>query len=172
MARSSLRAFVFFIVAVAVSMWVYQRSDGQQPQTLDSAALAPPSASDPQMRVQLRAWLTDSEPMIDALVIARNNIATAAGQRDVAATGAACQSATGAVADLHRKMPSPDPMLNSQFLQAISDYDVGLPYCISGNGMQQAATYLSQADAAMHAAFDMLGHVPGCEPQQSGVLIV
>jgi hypothetical protein len=172
MARSSLRAVVLLIVTVALSVWVYGRLFSEQPESLDSAATAPPSASDPQMRVQLRAWLTESEPVIDALVIARNNIATAAGQRDIAGTGAACRTASGAVADLYRQMPSPDPMLNSQFLQAISDYDVGLPYCISGTGMQRAATYITQADAAMHAAFDSLGHVPGCEPRESGVLIV
>lgn len=172
MARSSLRIVALLIVTFALSVWVYGRSSAGQPESVDRAATPPPSASDPQMRVQLRAWLTQSEPMIDALVIARNNIATAAGQRDIAATGAACQSATGAVADLHRQMPSPDPMLNSRFLQAISDYDVGLPSCISGGGMQLAATYIIAADAAMQAAFDVLQQVPGCEPQKSGVLIV
>lgn len=171
MARSSLRAVVFLIVAAAVSMWVYGRST-EQPPALNTAATAPPSASDPQMRVQLRAWLTESEPAIDALVIARNNIATAAGQRDIAGTGAACRTASGAVADLHRRMPSPDPMLNKEFLQAINDYDVGLPYCVSGTGIQQAAAYITAADAAMRAVFDILGQVPGCQPRESGVLIV
>ncbi len=171
MARSTLRAVVLLIVTAALSGWVYDRSLTAPPEARDSAATAPPSASDPQMRVQLRAWLTDSEPMIDALVIARNNITAAAGRRDIAATGAACHTASGAVADLHRRMPSPDPMLNSQFLQAISNYDVGLPSCMSDGGMQQAAIYITAADAAMHAAFDILGHVPGCEPGKKGVLI-
>ncbi|MGB6206576.1 hypothetical protein [Mycobacterium sp.] len=171
MTRSTLRAVVLLIVTAALSVWVYDRSLTGQP-SLVRATAAPPSASDPQMRVQLRAWLTDSEPMIDALVIARNNITAAAGRRDVVATSAACRTASGAVADLRRRMPSPDPMLNSQFLQAISDYDVGLPSCMSGGGMQQAAIYITAADAAMHAAFDILGHVPGCEPGEKGVLIV
>jgi hypothetical protein len=171
MARSTLRAVVLLILTAALSVWVYDRSLTGQP-SLVRATTAPPSASDPQMRVQLRAWLTDSEPMIDALVIARNNITGAAGQRDIAATGAACRAASGAVADLRRRMPSPDPMLNSQFLQAISDYDVGLPSCMSSGGMQQAAIYITAADAAMHAAFDILGRVPGCEPAEKGVLIV
>jgi hypothetical protein len=172
MARSSLRAVLLLVITVAVSVWVYDRSMSQQPHSPKSVVATPPSASDPQLRVRLRAWLTASEPMIDALVIARNNIATAAGQRDITGTGAACRTASGAVADLHRQMPSPDPMLNSQFLQAISDYDAGLHHCIAGDGMQRAATYITQADAAMHAAFDILGKVPGCEPQQTGVLIV
>ncbi len=172
MAKSSLRAAVLLIVTAALSAWVYHKSSSHQPESLAGAAPAPPSASDPQMRVQLRVWLTESEPMIDAVAIARNNITAAASQREIAATGAACRNAAGAVADLHRRMPSPDPMLNSQLLEAISDYEVGLPYCILGNGMQLAATYIIHADAAMHAAFDMLGHVPGCEPRKSGVLIV
>ncbi|HEY9304611.1 MAG TPA: hypothetical protein VIO95_10010 [Mycobacterium sp.] len=172
MARSSLRIVVLLIVTVALSVWVYGKSLGGQVVPIESAATAPPSASDPQMRVKLRAWLTDSEPMIDALVIARSNIGTAAGRRDIAGTGAACQTAIVAVADLHRKMPSPDPMLNSQFLQAISDYGAGFPYCLSGSGMQLAASYITAADAAMRAAFDILWRVPGCEPGQTGVLIV
>lgn len=169
---------VLLIVTAVLSVWVYKRPSAQQPESLASAVAAPPSASDPQMRVQLRAWLTASEPMIDALVIARNNIAAVAGQRDIASTGAACQTATDAVSDMHRQMPSPDPMLNIEFLQAISAYDLGLPRCISaahareGNGMQQAASYITAADAAMREVFDMLGRVPGCEPGQSGVVIV
>jgi hypothetical protein len=172
MARSTLRAVVLLIATVALSVWVYGRSSGAQLEPVESAAATPPSASDPQMRVKLRAWLTDSEPMLDALVIARNNIGTAAGQRNIVGTGAACQTATVAVEDLHRKMPSPDPMLNSQLLQAISDYSVGLPYCLSGHGMPLAASYITAADAAMRAAFDILWRVPGCEPGQTGVLIV
>jgi hypothetical protein len=38
--------------------------------------------------------------------------------------------------------------------------------------MPLAATYITAADAAMRAAFDILWRVPGCEPGQTGVLIV
>lgn len=165
---------VLAVVIAAVSVWAHYRSAPRQPDspTPPSIALAP------QTRLQLRAWLTESEPLINALVIARNNIAASAAERDIAATGTACQSATDAVADLHRQLPSPTPGLTTTFAQAVSNYDLGLPYCIGasgvrdGHGMQQAATFITQGDAAMRAALDFLQHIPGCEPRDVPVLIV
>jgi hypothetical protein len=169
---------VLLVITVALSAWMYQKTSTAQRDSPDSAATAPPSAPTSAVRVQLRAWLTQSEPLINALVIARNNIAAAAAERDIPGTGAACQTASGAVADLHRQLPSPEPTLNSTFQQAISSYKLGLPYCIGtthvqeGSGLQQAATFITQGDTAMRAALDFLGHVPGCEPRDVGMLIV
>jgi hypothetical protein len=171
-------AVVALLLIATLAIWAHTRSSARQQDSLNRTAAAAPSAVDPQMRVQLRAWLTQSEPLINALVIARNNIAAAAAEHNLAGTGAACQSATVAVADLHRQLPSPEPTLTNSFQQAISDYGVGLPYCIGashvldGDGMQRAAGFITQADAAMAAALDFLGHVPGCEPRDVGVLIV
>jgi hypothetical protein len=180
MARARVAAVctvVLFMILAAASVWVYPRSPTGQSDSLDGAATPASSALAPQVRVRLRAWLTESTPVINAVVIARNNIAAAAAGRDVVATGTACQSATGAVADLHHRLPSPEPALTTTFAQVISDYDVGLPYCIGamhtkgGNGMQQAAAFITRADAAMRTAFDFLEHVPGCEPRDVGVVI-
>lgn len=171
-------AVVLFMIVAAVSVWVYPRSPTGQSDSLDGVSTSASSTLGTQMRVQLRAWLTESGPVINAVVIARNNIAAAAAERDVAATGTACQSATGAVADLHHQLPSPEPALTTTFAQAVSNYDVGLPYCIGasgvrdGRGLQLAATFITQADTAMHAALDFLQHVPGCEPRDVGVVIV
>jgi hypothetical protein len=181
MARQRVTAVgivVLFMIFAAASGWAYPRSSTGQSDSPDGAAAPLPSALAPQLRVQLRAWLTESRPLINALVIARNNIATAAAERDIARTGAACQTATGAVADLHRQLPSPAPTLTSTLQQVVSNYDAGLPYCIGathvkgGDGMQQAATFITRADAAMRTAFDFLDHVPGCEARDMGVLIV
>jgi hypothetical protein len=181
MARSSTHqasTAMLMIITIALAGWMYQRTSIAQPDSPRRAVAVPATAPSPQVRVQLRAWLTQSEPLINALVIARNNIAAAAAERDVAGTGAACQSATGAVADLHRQLPSPEPTLNITFQQAISSYKVGLPYCITathwqgGYGLQQAAPFITAGDDAMRVALDFLGHVPGCEPRDVGVLIV
>ena len=169
---------VLFIIFAGVSVWVYPRSSTGQSDSTAGAGTSVSSPLAPQMRVRLRAWLTESEPLIHAVVIARNNVAAAAAERDIAATGTACQTATGAVADLHRQLPSPEPTLTSTFQQVISNYDAGLPYCISamhvrgGQGMQKAAAFITQADVAMRAALDFLRHVPGCEPRDVGVLII
>lgn len=169
-------AVVLFMIFAAVSVWVYPRSPTGQSDSLDGVSTSASSTLGTQMRVQLRAWLTESAPVINAVVIARNNIAAAAAERDIAATGTACQSATGAVADLHHQLPSPEPALTTTFAQAVSNYDVGLPYCVGasgdGRGLQVAAPFITQGDAALRVALNFLEHVPGCEPRDVGVLIV
>ncbi len=162
---ATTRAVVLLIVAAAVSAWLYYRSDPPE-----SAATSPPKA--PPMQV----WLAESEPSINDLVTARNNIAAAAAQRDLARTGTACRAATGAVANLHLRMPSPEPMLTNSLQQAIDSYAIGLPYCMSagqtrdGEGMQRAAAYITEGDGPMRAALGILR--PDDEPRQLGVLIV
>lgn len=160
------------VIIAVVSAWAHFGSRTSP----DNAAM--PNASAPPMRVQLGAWLTESERLIHDLVTARNNIAAAAAQRDLTATGAACRTATNAVANLHRKMPSPEPTLNSTLEHAITSYDAGLPHCISaartqdGPGLAQAASYITEGDDAMRAALDFLGPKSGGEPRVLGVLIV
>jgi hypothetical protein len=126
----------------------------------------------------MHAWLDESQPSINVLVSARNNIAAAASRRDIPATGIACQTATDAVATLRMHMPSPEAAVNQSLQQAISSYTTGLPNCISasrtvdGEGMQRAASYISQGDDAMRMALDILGDESAPEPNQLGVLIV
>lgn len=123
-------------------------------------------------------WIAESEMWIHGVVIARNNIAAAAAQHDLPATGAACRTATGAVENLHRHMPSPEPALTDRLQRAISSYIVGLPYCISatetedGQGLQRAASYITEGDNSMQEALDMLGQTSAGEPDRLGMLIV
>ena len=162
---------VVCLLVVAAVSWAYHRSSGQLDAPEDSAETT-------NAPLSVTAWLNRSEPSINDLVAARNRIAAAAADRDLAGTGAACRSATGAVANLHQQMPSPEPTVDHTLQEAIGSYDIGLPYCISatqtqdGAGMQRAATYISQGDAAMRVALDYLGNVPGGEPRDLGVLIV
>lgn len=124
------------------------------------------------------AWLAESERSINDLVAARNNIAAAAAEHDIAGTGAACQNAVGAVANLHRQLPSPEPVLTNALQRAAVNYDLGLPYCISatqthdGPDLARAASYISQGDAAMRMAFHILGQDSGTAPRNLRVLIV
>ena len=160
---------VLLIATAAISWLLYYRPDSPE-----NAATSPPTASAPPLPV----WLAESESSINNLVNARNNIAAAAAQNDFTGTVTACQAATGAVANLHSRMPSPLPVLTNSLQQAIQSYEIGLPYCISatqtreGEGMQRAAAYITQGDAAMQTVLDFLHPGTGTQPSQLGVLIV
>jgi hypothetical protein len=160
------------IVIAALASWAYCKSSARQ---ADSANISPtPTAS------TMPQWLAESEPSINALVAARQEIAAAAAKGDLAATGAACRTASGAAAHLHRQMPSPTPILTTTLQRALSSYDLGLPYCISatqandGHGLQRAANYISEGDAVMRVAVGFLGHDSDSDPEpgSQGVLIV
>ncbi len=124
---------------------------------------------------QLRAWLSDAEPSINALTTARDNIAVAATQKDLAATGAACQTAGAAVANSQQHLPSPEPALNTALHRAIGKYQAGLGYCLSGSRSQdaaqlaQAAAYFNEGDTDMQAAMKFLDRNL---PAGSAVLVV
>lgn len=169
---------VLLIVTVAVSTWVLYRWSTGQPVSTESAATPLAGTSAPPVRVTMGAWLAESERSINDLVAARNNIAAAAAEHDIAATGAACQNAVGAVANLHRQLPSPESALTNALQRAAVNYDLGLPYCISatqthdGPGLARAASYISQGDAAMRTAFHILGQESGTAPRNLRVLIV
>jgi hypothetical protein len=126
----------------------------------------------------MHAWLDESQPSINIVVSARNNLAAAASRRDIPGTGIACQTATDAVANLRMHMPSPEAAVNQSLQQAITSYTIGLPHCISasrtvgGEGMQRAASYISQGDDAMKLALNILGNESAPESNQMGVLIV
>ncbi len=133
----------------------------------------------PPMRVELRAWLTQAAPSIDALLTAHHEIASAAANDDIVGTGATCERAEGAVAGLQQYLPSPDSALNAALQQAIDGYHVGLRYCIAGaqhhdgDDLQQAATYIRQANSKLQAAVDLLKHdLPDSESPDARVLSV
>jgi hypothetical protein len=75
-------------------------------------------------------------------------------------------------------MPSPEASVNYALQQAISNYTIGLPDCISasrnvdGEGMQRAARYISQGDDAMQLSLDLLQDEESPAASQLGMLIV
>lgn len=168
---ATLGTVAWLVVVAAVAGWWYARPFTAEPDAPDASmtvAIAPPT---------LNAWFTESEQSINDLVSARNNIAAAAGRHDLHNTGSACQAARAAVDGLRRRMPSPEPELSRALQDAVRDYATGLSYCILGaqhedaDDMQQAATYITQADSAMRWALDMLANE--CRPGPGlGVLIV
>lgn len=139
-----LSVIVVLILAVA-----HHESSARISESPDAAAMESNAFASPR-RVTLPAWLTESEPSIDDVVVARNNIAAAAARHDIARTGAACGSASGAVAKLRQQLPSPEPVLNSTLRHAVDDYEMGLPFCVSATrnydaaGMKRAARYIAQ----------------------------
>jgi hypothetical protein len=168
--RIALTGLVALLMVIAaLASWAYCKSSARRADSVNNSAAS--GATMPQ-------WLAESEPSINALVAAREEIATAAAKGDLAATGAACRTASGAAAHLHRQMPSPTPMLTTTLQRALSSYDLGLPYCISateandGHGLQRAANYISEGDATMRVAIGFLGHDDDAEPASQGVLIV
>ena len=169
--RIALAGMVSLLVVIAgLASWAYCKSSARQADSVNNSS-ASGAATMPQ-------WLAESEPSINALVAARQEIATAAATGNLAATGAACRTASGAAAHLHRQMPSPTPMLTTTLQRALSSYDLGLPYCISatqandGHGLQRAADYISEGDATMRVAIGFLGHDDDSEPAGQSVLIV
>ena len=114
------------------------------------------------MGTQMQAWLTDAKPSIIALVGAADNLVTAARLGDIAVTGAACQTAAGAVANFEHHMSSPDPTLNAKLQQAITSYHVGIRHCVSGTQHRdpveigEATVYTNQGSTDLQAAVGII----------------
>jgi hypothetical protein len=173
------------VLAIAVlSAWAHHSLSTPPPgapntATKPSAITSATPLTPPPARVQLRAWLTQAEPSINALVAARHEIASAAANHDIMGMGAACQTAGGAVANLQHHLPSPDPVLNASLQQAISAYRIGVRYCTSGvqnndaNDIERAANYFDQGNADLEAAVDIPDRdLPGSEPADARVMTI
>jgi hypothetical protein len=159
---------VLVVLIAVLSAWAHHSLCTARPAPSNTAAALPASAAStaplrsPPLRVQLRAWLDEAEPSINALVIAGDNVVAAATQGDIAGTGAACQTAAGALASAQQHMPSPDPVLNTALQQAFNDYQAGIRYCISGTQNQDAidigegAGFIDQGKIGLQKAFDII----------------
>lgn len=172
------------MVAIGVfSGWAHHSLTAEQPVPATIAATPPANSPAPlmtsPMRVQLRTWLAQAQPSIDAVLAARHDIATAAANNDIDGTGATCESAKDAVVTLQQFLPTPDMRLTNAFQTAISSYRVGLGYCISGahnhngNDMARAAGYIRQANGELQAAVDIVeAEVPGAVSHDADVVTV
>jgi hypothetical protein len=158
---------VLLVVIAVLSAWAHHSLSSVRPASPHAAAAQPASSVCPPlpplpMGTQVRAWLTDAKPSIILLFGAADNLVTAARLGDVARTGAACQTAAGAVANLQHHMPSPDPALNTELQQAITSYQVGIRHCVSGTQKQgpieigEATVYINQGSTDLQAAVGII----------------
>lgn len=166
------------IVIVVLSAWAHHHSSARRSDSADSAAMPSSSGAASSRPLSLPTWLNKSASSINELVAARNNIATAAARHDIAMTGAACRSASSAVAEVRQELPSPEPVLNSTLHDAVDSYEIGLPYCVratqtqDAEEMRRAASYISNGDAAMRAALDFFDRSSGAGTPGVAVMIV
>ena len=174
---------VLLVVIAVLSAWAHQSLSTVRPASPHAAAAQPASSvSPPQpplpMGTQVRAWLTDAKPSIIALFGAADNLVTAARLGDIATTGAACQSAAGAVANLQHHMPSPDPALNTELQQAITSYQLGIRHCVSGTQHRdpieigEATVYTNQGNTDLQAAVGIIEHDLSAEARDHRVWTV
>ena len=169
---------VLVLVIAVLSAWAHHSLSTARPVAPDNAAVQPAIAFSPATGAQLRAWLTDAEPSINALLIAGDSVVAAGAQGDIARTGAACQTTAGAVTNVQQHLPSPDPALNTAFLQAITEYQVGIRYCISGTQNQdaieigQAAGFIEKANTDLQTAVDTAQRELSSDQENSPVVTV
>jgi hypothetical protein len=174
---------VLVVVIAVLSGWAHYSLSAVRPASPHAAAAAPASGlAPPPLTVPpsppMRAWFNEAKPSIDALVVAGDEIVAAATQGDMAATGAACRTAAGAVANLQEHLPSPDPALNTALQQAITNYQVGIRYCISGTHNQdavkigEAKVYIDQGNTDLRTAVDIIESDLSSEARGTSVLTV
>ena len=174
---------VLLVVIGVLSGWAHYSLSTAPPVLANTAATTQASAAtplaSPPMRAQMRTWLTPAQPSINALLTARHEITSAAAIDDIDGTGAACQTADGAVTSVQHHLPSPDPALTAALQRAMNTYRVGLGYCITGaqnqdgNDLEHAVTYINQGNAGLQAAVDLLEcDLPNSEPRDPGVMTV
>ena len=172
---------VLLVVIGALSGWAHYSLSTARPVLANTAATTQASAAtplaSPPMRAQMRTWLTPAQPSINALLTARHEITSAAAIDDIDGTGAACQTADGAVTSVQHHLPSPDPALSAALQRAMNSYRVGLGYCIAGaqnqdgNDIEHAVTYINQGNAGLQAAMDLLEcDLPNSAPRDPGVM--
>jgi hypothetical protein len=158
---------VLLVVIAMLSAWAHHSLSTVQPASPHAAAAQPANSMSPPlaplpMGTQVRAWFTDAKPSIIALFGAADNLVTAARYGDIAATGAACQTTAGAVANLQHHVPSPDPALNIELQQAITSYQLGIRHCVSGTQNRdpieigKATGYINQGSTYLNATVGMI----------------
>lgn len=158
---------VLLVIIAMLAAWAHHSLSTVRPASPHVAAAQPANSMSPPlaplpMGTQVRAWFTDAKPSIIALFGAADNLVTAARYGDNAATGAACQTTAGAVANLQHHMPSPDPALNIELQQAITSYQLGIRHCVLGTQdrdpieIGKATAFINQGSTYLNATVGMI----------------
>jgi hypothetical protein len=160
---------VMLVVVIAVlSTWAHHSLSAARPTApkiaaaLPAGAPSPTPTPSPPLRAQLRAWLEEANPSINALATAGDNVVSIGPHGGIAATGAACEKLAGALAYAQQHLPSPDPALTTALQRAFSDYEAGIRHCVSGTQRQdavdigQGAGFISQGNLELQKAFDVV----------------
>lgn len=175
---------MLLVVIAVLSGWAHYSLSNARPVLPHAATAAPATGvaeplTSPRPGGQLRGWLAQAEPSINALIAARRAITAAAAADDIVATGAACESADVAVTGAQHHMPSPDPELNTALQQAIDSYRVGLGYCVrgvqthDGTKIAHAARYIERGNVELQAALAIIDRdLPENQPRDPRVLTV
>ncbi|QPG67121.1 hypothetical protein [Mycolicibacterium mucogenicum] len=103
------------------------------------AKVAAAQEQTPPSSQQLHAWLAQLESPLDALLIQRDNIATAARNADMAGIQRACEAGRKVLPQLQMLLPSPDATLTTALRQTLDDFGSGFSECLAGIRNQDVA---------------------------------
>ena len=172
---AALGGVILLLVIIVMTAWAHH-SLSSAPPAPPRPAVHPVRTSGQSTGMHVRAWVTDAQPSISALFRATDEVAAAVSFGDIAATGAACQSADAAVANVQKHLPSPDPAVNSVLQQAITNYQVGIRRCtlaVRNNDtvdLGEATVYLHRGCVDLQRAVTTLQDDVGSETRDDRVL--
>ena len=124
---------------------------------LPDDAVAPAKVATAQQQAppksqQLHAWLAQLESPLDALLIQRDNIATAAAKSDMVGIQRACEAGQMVLPQLQTLLPSPEATLTTALRQTLEDFGSGFSECLTGirsqgvADIEMASVYLYRAN--------------------------
>lgn len=93
----------------------------------------------PPRSQQLHAWLAELESPLDALLIQRDAVASAAANADTAGIQRACEAGQAVLPQLQTLLPSPDATLTTALRQTLDNFNSGFSECLTGMRNQDVA---------------------------------
>lgn len=179
--RTVLSLAAVLIVVMMVVAWMFHGFSLARLILPDTAA-APPdrpaaAADFPSDGKQLYAWLAQLEGPLDALLVQRDNISTAAANADATGIQRACEAGRGTLPRLQKLLPGPDQEVNTALQRTIDDYGVGFDDCLAGVLNQDAAAielsavYLHRANNDLRTLMAVIARdLPDSGPNDSDVI--
>ncbi len=137
-------SFAVMLIAAAASVgWMFHASSVVRFVLPDTAAAAantfPAQSKTLSPAQQLRVWLRQAAPSLDALLALRDRIDSAAVRLDDAEIRGACEAGRAVLPRVQERLPSPDVSVNAVLQRAVDGYRLGFAECLSGTRHQDAA---------------------------------